>query len=165
MVNRIILIGLMGLSLIVCGCSNQNTKQVSFSNSQQLPTGTEISKNWKRYSDTKSKVSFYYPPDWISSPREHSILFEVGEKKYYLRFYQGSGIEVDSQINERRKYGGHFFLRTEYVRHKNIVLVTYSPIGFHIDATDGIELEVPDTNTDYYLRLFENIMSTIEISS
>jgi hypothetical protein len=157
----------LALCIALCSCTTAQKNQPDLTDTiQQNVSSAALNDNfdindWKTFSDSLGRTTFKYPANWNSDIENRSVKFKLNNKDYHLAFFQGYGLEYDSEKANRVKIGNYTYMRTEYMKDNQPFLVGYLPIDTGFAFADGIEAQVPSENSEYYLKLFDKIVSTI----
>lgn len=154
------------LVLLFYGIQLPSSKTIT----QTLTPPTPIVTGWK--SDTNQDYTIQYPADWqvitpaASTTQVKNFTFTVEGKLYAFTAFSGASTAEVSHVDmiqlTTASYGGRNFLRKLWI---------YQGKPFRIDAVpneqnatfNSFSMQLPQTNTDYYIGLFDKTMQQLQL--
>lgn len=162
-----VLIGILGILVIITAPKKTVTNNIS------SVTPTAIPVKWREYSDTTNHYYVPFPTQWITpvpdeQTRESDFTFMENGKEYRFSIMLGNALPEAGLIGADRVqtytayYAKKSFLKQVYIRNNIPFLVVAVPdqTDFHFYA---FSLEIPASRPDYYLNLFDTMMSQLVI--
>lgn len=131
-----------------------------------------IGANWKTYTNTKYGYSFQYPSNWVetvdpSYKQMNVVRLDLGlkDQKYYFIVGTGGrgGPPMDEIKGDNPKYGNISFARRAWIKDGTPFYIIALPDRPY--STGGnIEINFPPAQSDYYSKIFDQILSTFKFT-
>lgn len=161
--------------------SRPNTQPAIRADVSPAPSiASDLTANWKTYTNTKSGLSFQYPSDWIlttadidlnSSKRTNLTLsFKESGKEYELIIHSigYGGPPSDETKSEKISLDDEAFNKTIFITNKKPFFIWVSPSDPNSKVQksmfETIQIDLPQSNTDVYTKLFNQILSTFKFT-
>lgn len=124
--------------------------------------------NWKTVSSLNGKLNFKYPPDWnLESKNTENNTIDIrlsyiaNNSKYQFAVAGGgSSVQADYIESQKEIITGYQFERKTFIKDDNVILISLIPKTTM--PFNHIEMSFPSNDTEKYLQIFDQILSTFK---
>lgn len=153
------------------------TPSVVFNDNLSSESGVEASKsaeitNWKTY--TNAKFTFKYPTEWTTDSIDAKLtgdivrlVFVESNKEYRFIVASGGrgGPEAEKLENQTVQFDEKRFNRRTWIDGGKPFFISFAPDEAGFELFNHIEISLPPTKTDKYIKIFDQILSTFKFTN